>query len=125
MATPTFKKEVLSGSTNGAPISIASTNSSAPTLIHTGPAGTDNTNMDEVWVWVYNDTQVTGARVNIYYNTTGTPVSIDVYAAGTSPGLPRLAMPGFLVRNSVSIGGVKSTGNSSLVSGYVHQIRNQ
>lgn len=52
MATTTFTKVLLSGSTNGRGIKVTGTNSGTADTIHA--TGTSSSTIDEVWIWAYN-----------------------------------------------------------------------
>lgn len=54
MASSTAAKRKLSGSTDGMPIKVTGTVSSASVTAHTAIAGTTAGTYDEIWLYAYN-----------------------------------------------------------------------
>lgn len=83
-----FTKEFLTAGTNGAPIPVTGTTSSAATTIHT--AGTSTSTKDELWVYAYNPgtaaanltLQKGGTGAN-FQNTVSIPNQSGAYAVYT------------------------------------------
>lgn len=112
----TYSKEFLTGSTNGTPIALTSTNSDAGTVIHTCPA---STNKDEVWVYVWNKSTLT-VTAFVEFGDTVSPVVENVAPQAG----PQVIIPGLLLQNSKIVRGYCSTASTAalFVGGYVNRI---
>lgn len=78
MTTTTVKKGKLSWSTDGMPIKVTGTVSSASVAVHTAIASTVSWNYDEVWIWAYNSQAASVANqanvlLTVEFGDTSTP----------------------------------------------------
>jgi hypothetical protein len=116
----TFAKTILSGSTDGKAILIAST-SSPGTTIHTG--STTASTYHEVWCWVQN-TDTTDRKVTIEWGGTTSPNDLIEFTPSAEGGLV-LAIPGLVLKgNSTALvcRAFAATANVVTTHGYVHTI---
>jgi len=114
MAT-TFTKVVLSGSTNGKQIKIA-TSATPGTTIHTASA----TALDEIWLWAVNSS-TTAVKITVEWGEATAPDgNIEVTIPGESGYL--MVVPGLVLTNSLVVKAFAGTANVLLVNGYVNRI---
>lgn len=120
MATVT--KRILSGSTDGFPITVSATAVSA-TLIHTGPTST--TTIDEVYIYANNSSTNTVTMWMEWGNAASGShvITFDVLPKGEGP---QLIVPGFPLQGrsatgaSINVGA--STSNVIQIYGFVNRI---
>lgn len=113
----TFTKMLLSGSTNGKGIKIAST-ATPGTLLHTAVAGTSD--LDEVWIYLVNSS-VSAVKVTIEWGEATAPDGNIEQAIGGESGLV-LTIPGLLVQNAIEIRAFAATANVIIAHGFVNRI---
>lgn len=113
---PTFSKTLLSGSTNGAPISV-SASATPGTVIHTAQSGTSG--LDEVWLYSQNSGSAS-VKLTVEFGGTATKDQIEISVPGES-GLV-LVVPGLVLNNSLVVRAFTSTANVVALSGYVNRI---
>jgi len=114
----TYYKAKLSGSTEGAPIAVTSTNSTGANTIHTCTTSTGANIWDEVYLWAHSED--TNANIIIEYGSTSAVLTQSLnYNDGVVPVLPGLIGNGGLVMKAFK----NSTGASVFVTGFVNQIR--
>lgn len=113
----TFSKVFLSGSTNGRGIKVAAT-ATPGTLIHTAVAGT--TNMDEVWLYVYNSHTATVTLTIEFGGTTAPDDNIKVGILSQQGLL--LVVPGLIIQNGLAVRAFASTADVLVITGFVNRI---
>lgn len=112
----TIIKAPLSGSTNGDPIAVAAT-ATPGTTVHTSRAVTAAGSMDEVWLWLTNQTSNDAVATVELTTTTGSKnIKVTVPANDSV-----LAIPGVPVRNA-GVVGVFGAASTFAAFGYVNQI---
>jgi len=114
MATGT--KRILSGSTDGGPISIAQI-ATAGDLIHTAVAGV--VDFDEVWVWMSNNHSA-DVEIEVEWDN-ATAVENIVQTISFDGGL-QLVVPGLLLQNAGEVRVFAGTTAVVAVFGYVNRI---
>jgi hypothetical protein len=113
----TFSKRLLSGSTDGKQILVAST-ATAGTLIHTCVSGTSS--LDEVWIYAVNSS-TSAVKLTIEYGgTTANSDHIELTIPAEA-GLT-LVVPGLPMNNGSVIRAFAGTANVINISGYVNRI---
>jgi hypothetical protein len=112
----TFSKQILSGSTNGRPISI-SASASPGTIIHTAQSGTSG--IDEIWLYAVN-TSTSAVKLTVEFGGTSTSDQIELTIAAES-GLT-LISPALPINNSLVVRAFAATANVINISGYVNRI---
>lgn len=113
----TFSKRLLSGSTNGRGIKVAAT-ATPGTLVHTAVVGT--TNMDEVWLYVYNSHSTTVQLTIEWGGVTGPDDHIKV-GVPSQQGL-LLVVPGLIIQNELVVRAFAGTADVLVITGFVHRI---
>lgn len=117
----TFSKQILSGSTNGAPIKVAATASTGTTVHATG---TSNSILDEIWLYAYNSA-ATSVVLTIQYAGTTSPDNDIKITMPSQSGLT-LILPGLVLRGTGSaattVYAYAGTANVITLSGYVNRI---
>lgn len=113
----TYSKQLLSGSTNGQPILVA-TNATPGTLIHTAVSGTSS--LDEIWIYAQN-TDTTPRKLTIEYGGTTSPNNLFEVVIDAEAGLT-LVVPGLLLNNGLIVRAFAAITNVLTVSGYVNRI---
>lgn len=118
---PTYSKIPLSQSSNGSTILLAT--SAAPgTLLHT--TQTNNTDLDEVWLYA-NNVGIIDSLVTVYWGNTATANSIGTFAIAAYAG-PTILSPGLVLRGDGATGGVVYATSSVIsgvsVAGYINRI---
>jgi hypothetical protein len=116
-----FSKQILSGSTNGAPIKVVATASTGTTIHATG---TSASILDEVWIYAYNSSSST-VVLTIQYGGTTTPDNDIRVSVPAQSGLT-LVVPGLILRGTGSaatnILAYAGSANVITLSGYVNRI---
>ena len=114
----TITKRLLSGSTNGKAILVASTTAASGTILHTAVSGT--TNFDEVWVYAQNLTSgIKRLIVNYQATASGDKVTYDLPVKQYGPSV---VVPGYLAQNGNVIRAYATAANVISAHGYVHRI---
>lgn len=115
-------KNILSGSTDGAPITIVGTASGSANTIHTCTSSTGS-DFDEVWISAWN-TSSSDVDLTLGIDGFTLPPVITIPGAGTAAtdGL-RFVIPGLIMRNSKVFSAFASTASVIRVTGYVNEIR--
>tara|TARA_R110000787_G_scaffold3620_3_gene14095 strand:+ start:929 stop:1285 length:357 start_codon:yes stop_codon:yes gene_type:complete len=114
----TYSKQLLSGSTNGKNIKVASTTGGSGTAIHTAVSGTSD--LDEVWLYA-NNSSGSDVLLTIEWGETTDP---DGRSSMTIAGVSGkyLVIPGLLLQNGLAITAYAGTTNVIMVNGYVNRI---
>tara|TARA_R100001163_G_scaffold65409_3_gene62476 strand:+ start:811 stop:1167 length:357 start_codon:yes stop_codon:yes gene_type:complete len=112
----TFSKALLSGSTQGKPISVTGANSGAAVTVHTAVAGT--THFDEVYVYATN---VHTAAVTLTIEFGGTDENEHIMA-NINPNETVLVIPGLPIHNGLAVKAFASVADEINVAGYVNKI---
>lgn len=113
----TFSKRFLSGSTNGRGIKVAAT-ATPGTLIHTAVAGT--TNMDEVWLYVYNSHSAI-VQLTIEWGGVTVPDDHIKVSIPAQQGL-LLVAPGLILQNELAVRAFAGTADVLVITGFVNRI---
>ncbi len=123
MATQTFTKIPLSGSTDGNPIAIISTATPGST-IHTATSSATLESVDEVWLWA-SSTSTANVNIGIQIgNLTDERDTINILIPPAFNG-PFCVLPGAVVRNSRVVQATASVAGRVNVFGYVNRINGQ
>lgn len=114
----TFEKIKLSGDSTGDGIWLDT--SASPITIHT--TGTSSTVLDEIWIYISNQSSSSTQQVSITFGTNGNAQ----YSVGPNSGM-LLAVPGFIVSGTGSATtAITATDNGSsgdcFAFGYVNRI---
>jgi len=113
-----YTKHKLTGSTYGKGITISSTSSASPNLIHTAVAGT--TDFDELWLWAYNDhTDTQPVNLTVEFGTTN---ATKITMAITQRSGLYLVCPGLPVQFGLNVNAYTDLANKVTVYGYVNRI---
>ena len=115
----TFKKRILSGSTNGKPIKVVAI-ATLGTTIHTAVAGTTAGTFDEVWLFAYNG-HTAAVTLTIEYGGVTVPDNTIVCTLDTKKGL-QLIIPGLILQDTKVVTAFASVANVITISGYVNTI---
>ena len=109
-----FTKRVLSGSTNGRPISVTAVAATGSTL-HTTASQSD-----EIWLWGMNTASYT-ARLVIEFGGTATTdtINFDLPAVGAGP---TLLIPGWVLTATLVARGYATVASVISIDGYVNRI---
>lgn len=110
----TFSKVKLSESTNGTAILVAAT-TTAGTLLHTTTA-----NLDEVWLYAYNN-HTSDVLLTVEFGGVTVPNHIISLTVSYKSGLA-LVSPGLLLTGSLAVRAFAATTNVITISGYVNRI---
>lgn len=110
-----FTANILSGSTNGRPISVAAT-ADPGTVIHTAPAGT--TSIDEIVLSVSNTDTVDRTLIMEDGSNTASDLTQFLVPAGQTIALPPFHLQNALVLKAYSAG----TASKLLIWGLVNRI---
>lgn len=116
----TYSRQLLSGSTNGKPVSITAT-ATAGTTIHTAIAGTSA--FDEIYAWLTN-TDVAARTVTIEFGAAGAVAAhlVDTLSLpANSPPIPIIT--GQVLQNSLVCGIFASVTAVVNATGYVNRIQ--
>jgi len=90
--------QIASGSTNGRPVLVVAT-ATAGTILHTAVTGT--TDMDEVYVWAYND-HTADVLLTIEFGGVSSPGDTIRYTVPFDDG-PHLVIPGWRLQNGLIV----------------------
>lgn len=112
----TYSKIPLSGSTNGRGVPVAAT-ATPGTVVHTAVTGT--TDLDEIWIYVANETATDIITVVEFGGTTEAEDTITFNAPAES-GL-QLVIPGFVLNNGLAVR-VFAAAAGVVVHGFVNRI---
>ncbi len=115
----TYSKQLLSGSTNGKNIKVASTTAGSGTAIHTAVAGTSD--LDEVWIYASSDTS-SDVLLTIEWGETTDPDGRISTTIGSTGAGQTLVIAGLLLQNGLQITAYADTINKILINGYVNRI---
>lgn len=100
-----IQRTVLSGSTNGRPITVAAVAASCNMVIHTAGAVTGDDNVDEIWAWAIPTTTSTASRqLMLQYGSdaTGDMHEMSIARDPANP-IPVLVVPGINLNNSLKL----------------------
>ena len=117
----TFTKQILSGSTDGKAIKVASTAIATGTTIHTGSSTA--TTYDEVWLYAQN-TDTSAIKLTVGWGGTTDPDDLIEVTIQPEAGLVCVA-PGLLIKGNATPLVIKAAaGSANLVTihGFVNQI---
>ena len=117
----TYTKTLLSGSSQGQPITVVQTASTGTTIHATG---TSSTTIDEVWLYATN-TSSTAVTLTVQYGGTGAVQNATVISIPAQSGLT-LVIPGLILTGTGSaattIYAYAGTASVITISGYVNRI---
>jgi hypothetical protein len=113
----TISKVILSGSTNGLPISVTGADSANAVDIHDAGSGTSN--LDEVWLWATNVSSTVTARLVIEFGSADEDQNI---VCMVNPSETIAVVPGIPLCNSKEIEAFASVGDLINIFGYVNRI---
>jgi hypothetical protein len=123
LATQTFKKLPLSGSTDGNVISVMAT-ATPGTTIHTATTFATDDSCDEVWIWA-SSTSASALNMGIQIGNLNNELdTINVRVPAAYNG-PIAVLPGLPVRNGRVIQATVSTAGRVNVFGFVNRINGQ
>lgn len=106
----------LSGSSDGEPINLATTSTSA-TTIHTFCTSAGDNTYDEVYLWAFNNATV-NFNLTLEYGSTALDIITTIpYRTGAV-----LVLPGLIGNTGMVLKGFKSTTGDGGVIGFVNQI---
>lgn len=110
----TFSKEILSGSTNGRPVSVVAT-ATAGDLVHTADAAA----IDEIWLYAVNRHT---ADVVLTFEFGGVAAGDQITVTLSAGGGPVLVVPGSPLTNSLVVRAFADTTAVVSVFGWVNRI---
>jgi hypothetical protein len=117
----TFTKQLLSGSTYGAPITVVQTASTGTTIHATG---TSSSTIDEVWLYATN-TSASAVTLTVQYGGTGAVQNAITLSIPATSGLT-LVVPGLILTGTGSaattVYAYAGTASVITISGYVNRI---
>jgi hypothetical protein len=117
----TYSKQLLSGSTVGAPITVVATASTGTTIHATG---TSAAIIDEVWLYATN-TSTAAVNLTIQYGGTGAVQNAITISIPAQSGLT-LVVPGLILTGTGSVAttvyAYAATASVVTVSGYVNRV---
>jgi len=117
MASSQAVKRKLSGSTDGKPIKVTSTETSGAVIIHTSVAGTTDGTYDEIWLWAYNS-HTSAVTLYIEYGDFELPLQITIPS-----GVGKVPIePGIPFQNSLTIKAYASVADVLAIQGFVNHI---
>lgn len=116
----TYSKIVLSGSTDGAGISVTGTTPSQGTTIHTGVTGAADS-IDEVWLYAYN-TVTTAREISLAIGPTTNANSrfTHTVTGDDKKGLV-LICPGLPIRNGAVVKAYVTAADAVRIFGFVNR----
>jgi len=118
-ASPTETRIGLSGSTNGATMTVNTTSAISPMIVHTTGPGVYN--WDDIWIWAAN-TDTVSRTISLYF---GAHSSIGDQVVGSYDlppgGAPVLICPGLFLQNSGVVEAYASIANKINLTGYVNR----
>jgi hypothetical protein len=112
----TFSKALLSGSTQGKPISVTGAATNATVTVHTAVAGT--THFDEIYVYATN---VHTSAVTLTIEFGGTDENEHIMAS-INPNETVLVVPGLPLHNGLVVKAFASVADKINIAGYVNKI---
>lgn len=120
-----IQRVVLSGSTNGKPITVAALSASCHVVIHTAGAVTGADNVDEIWAWAIPLTTSTGLKqLNLQHGSTSTADIIQMQLAfDPANPAPKLVLPGINLNNSLVLSAWASSCGAFALAGHAFQVR--
>ncbi len=120
-----IQRIVLSGSTNGRPITVASVAASCNQAIHTvGSAVTGADNLDEIWLWAIPLTTSTGLKQLFLQLGSDSTADIKQLQLANDPAVPNiLVLPGKSLNNSLVLSAWATACNSFALDGHAFQVR--
>lgn len=119
VTSPTETRIGLSGSTNGATITVNTTSAVSPMTVHTATSGT--TNWDDVWIWAIN-TYTSSVTLSLYFGGHSSVGDMVVHDYDIPVGgLPILICPGLFIQNSGVVEAYASVANKINLIGYVNR----
>jgi hypothetical protein len=118
MSTTVFTKNLLSGSTNGKQIKITATTNGTAITVHTAVAGA--TNVDEIWIYAYNNDTVTHLLTFLWGGTTEPDNAIKVTVPAQSGRI--LVCDGILLQNGLIVKAYADSANLVILDGFVNSI---
>jgi hypothetical protein len=113
-----YTKAKLSGSTDGKQILITATTGGGAQTIHTAVSGT--TNLDEVWIYAYNE-DTADATLTILWGGTTEPDNVMRFDVPPQAGR-YLCVDGALLQNSLIVKAYASIASKIVVDGFVNQL---
>lgn len=119
MATTTFSKIKLSGSTDGRGIKVVAT-ATPGTTIHTAQSGTTVGQFDEIWLYAVNS-DTTDRKLTIEFGGTTSPDDTIEFTVPAESGL-FLIIPGLILQNGAIVKAFAATANVVLIFGYVNKL---
>lgn len=117
MAYSSYTKALLSGSTNGRGIKVATT-ATPGTLIHTATAST--TNFDEIYLYAYNG-HTASVLLTIEFGGVTVPDDQILVTLPSKSGR-FLLTDGRLLNNSLVVRAFAATNNVIVIDGFVNQV---
>ena len=114
----TFSKEMLSGSTDGQGINIATT-ATPGTLIHTAVSGTSD--IDEIWLYGVNADSATDQKITLEWGGVTAPNDHIEITITKESGLWLIA-PGIPLQNGLVVRGFAGASSDIIIYGYVNRI---
>ena len=115
----TAVKRVLSGSTSGKAIKIATT-ATPGTLIHTAVAGTTPGTYDEIWLWGFNSVS-SDVLLTVEFGGVSVPDDIMYTTLLGRYGWIPLA-PGYILQNSLVVRAFANQANVATIIGFVNNM---
>jgi hypothetical protein len=115
----TFKKRLLSGSTDGKPIKVVAV-ATAGTAIHTAVAGTTAGTFDEIWLYAQNNS--TGLVIlTLEFGGATVPDENITMTLASKSGL-QLLVPGLILQNGATVKAFADSANVVCISGFINSI---
>jgi hypothetical protein len=114
-----FKKRILSGSTNGMPIKVVAT-ATTGTTIHTAVSGTTAGTYDEIWCFAFNSS-ASAVTLTIEFGDTTAPDHNIVCTLAAQSG-EQLVVPGFILQNAKVVTAFASSANVVTIGGFVNTL---
>ena len=108
---------ILSGGTNGRNVLVVAT-ATAGTLIHTAVSGT--TDMDEIYLWAYND-HTANVLLTIEWGGVTTPGDTVRYTVPFDDGY-HLIVPGIRLQNALVVRAFAGTASVVTIGGNVNRL---
>lgn len=120
-----IQRVVLSGSTNGRPLTVIALAASCGFTVHTAGSVTGADNVDEIWAWAFSMSTTTGAyQLNLQWGTTSTADlhNMTVARDPANPA-PPLVAPGINLNNGLKLMAWASACNTVAIVGHAFQVR--
>lgn len=119
-----IQRVVLSGSTNGRPITVASVAASCNMVVHTAGSPTGADNMDEIWLWAVPMTTTTAAKQLFLQLGSDSTTDLKQLQLSNDPAVPNIiVLPGKSLNNSLVLSAWATACNSFALDGHAFQIR--